>query len=263
MKKLFLLSVVVGLLGVGLVYYSNSEAEKYESQVAAEKANQLMLAKQVDFLARIGKNTDRASLLAMESELNLFDKSFKDAVLPHLNLRIAVVTLADADDKFERARALQVSLVLPPEPPSPEPPNPMYPNGQPPQPPPPKIHPSVQAIVDQAIPLYEDAKKRIDKVQEQKGDSNFNYSLHYLKGEVYFRHLQILATKETQQELFRQTMNEYKLALRERPGDVDTSINIEILIKEGQGGGGGGDDPNGRRNKMLNQTAGFGRTKGN
>jgi hypothetical protein len=144
-------------------------------------------------------------------------------------------------------------------------PDPQNPNWapQPPQPPqPPKIHPSVQAIVEKAIPLYEDAKKRIDRVQEQKGDSNFNYSMHYLKGEIYFRHLQILATKETQQELFRQTMNEYKLALRERPGDNDTSINIEILIKEAKGGG-GGDDPNGRQNKMLNQSVGFGRTKGN
>lgn len=263
MKKLFLLAVVVILAGVGLVYYSNSEAEKYESQIADEKENQVLLAKKADLIDRISKTNNRESLLALESELNSFDKSFKESVSPHLNLRIAAVTLADADDKFERARALQISLVIPQEPPAPaiadipSLPDPQNSNRTTP----PKIHPSVQAIVNQAIPLYEDAKKRIDKVQDQKGDSNFNYSLHYLKGEIYHRHLQILATEETQQELFRQTMNEYKLALRERPGDNDTSINIEILIKGGQGGG--NDDPNGRRNKILNQAVGFGRTKGN
>jgi len=53
----------------------------------------------------------------------------------------------------------------------------------------------------------------------------------------------------------------YKYALRHKPGDRDTVINIELLIKDAQGMGQG--QPQQQRNRLLNQQPGVGRSKGN
>jgi hypothetical protein len=78
--------------------------------------------------------------------------------------------------------------------------------------------------------MYELARKEVEKLKDTS-DNDFNYNVNYLKGEIYYRFLELIADQETSQEIFNQTVTYYKQALRYRPNDINTVVNIELLIK--------------------------------
>lgn len=268
MKKLLLLGLLVAGAGVGVTVYGDYEEQKRKAEDKDKDLFAAIVWVQNDFVEKFKKAKTKDDLLSLEAELVSMPKYFQDMAGPPLSLKIMAITLDEADTMFERAKKLQTSLVLPPEPMQSiavdtPPDSETYMADPPPQPQPPQppIHPSVQVIAEKAFTMYEQLKTRIDKLPEIPDDNNYNYTLHYMKGEVYYRYLQFHSTQQTAPEILKQTVNEYKLALKYKPGDVDTVVNIEILIKNSQGMGGGG--PGQQRQKMLNQGPGLGRTKGN
>lgn len=265
--KILLFGIVVVVLGAGAVAYGHYLNEDYIARIAEYETVVENIQSQKNFLKQVDNAKNRHELIALEGKLSAYPKDFQDKVGPHIGLRIISTTFDEADDIFDRARKLQLSLVLPePEPQlqqSLEPQDDPYKHAPMAPPPPPKIpeiHPVAQALADKAMPLYEEMKKRIDKMSNIDGDDNYNFAFHYTKGEVYYRYMQFFGTQETIKELYKQTVNEFKLALRYKPGDVNTVINIELLIKNDPGGGQNSEK---NRQKMLNQSAGFGRSKGN
>lgn len=260
--RLTLFCVLLLAVGGGLVFYGKYHADQVE--IAKEEyEEQLIYVKlQNDFLDDFEKAKTKRDFSILASELQLLPDDLKAQMAPKVELGLVTALLADADAIFERARKLQSALTVPPPPPPPTTSLDTSDGYQPtPEPPTPKIHPAAQELADRAIPIYEEIRTRVDKIPEIKGDQKFNYLLHYTKGEIYFRYLQILGTEENSRELFNQTLTEYKLALQCKPGDVNTVVNIELLIKENQSGGGQGGGN--RQQKMLNQQAGFGRSTGN
>lgn len=113
------------------------------------------------------------------------------------------------------------------------------------------LHPLTVKELNKAIQLYETARKEVEQIKEQK-NLTFDYQLNYLKGEIYFRHLEIMATQETALEMFNQTVTYYKYALRHKPSDVNTVVNIEILIKNQNKLLADASNPNGKKKTMLN-----------
>lgn len=82
-----------------------------------------------------------------------------------------------------------------------------------------------------SLELYKEAKIAVDQLNEIKGDDEYNFSLDYLKGEVYYRILQLVALPEEALDIFNQTVDAFKKALLIRPRDINTEINVEILRK--------------------------------
>jgi len=121
----------------------------------------------------------------------------------------------------------------------------------------PDLKPPVQAELDKAIKGWNDAKKYIDQTKEMD-DVNFNFSLNFLKGNIYFRLLQ-MADSNKAKDYFDKCLTSYKDALKFRHRDVNTIINIELLIKASQNMSSSEGE---KKQSILNQ-AGIGNLKGN
>ena len=102
----------------------------------------------------------------------------------------------------------------------------------PPAPPAKAPHPLVLEALNDAIKLYEESKDEIDLVGEIGNSNDFNFVLNYTKGEIYFRSTQFLSNKETAVEYFNQTVESFKKALKFNPRNINTEINIELLINK-------------------------------
>lgn len=188
----------------------------------------------------------------------------KNEVAPILALKKSTIIFNEAEDYLRKAIEIERAATLPPEPP------PMPPATNeagevipPPQPQPRELHPLTLANLNKATALYEKARKEMEKVKDT-GDANFDYHMNYLKGEIYYRLLELVADQESAPELFNQTLTYYKYALRNRNNDINTVINIEILIKNQNDLTGGNNQPQARKRQMLNSKKyGVGKSSGN
>lgn len=123
------------------------------------------------------------------------------------------------------------------------------------------LHPMTLKLLNISQDYYEQARKLIDNIPDTD-DKDFNFSVNFLKGVIYHRFLMLFASQENVFELFSQTVSSYKSALKYKNGDIDTVINIELLIKDNKNLAAA--SPQGQRNKMLNlRKAGLGNRTGN
>lgn len=191
------------------------------------------------------------------------DLSEQDRVklAPYVSLKKASLLFNQAEYYLRRAAEIESSVVAPEPKPMPMVEDFENPVEQLPQPQ--QYHPLTVEMLKKATDLYERARKEAEKLTEG-ADIDLNFSLNYLKGEIYYRYLELLADNDTAQELFNQTLNYYKLALRYKPGDIDTVVNVELLIKNQSSLLANANNPNAKRKQMLNvRKAGFGGSKGN
>ncbi len=80
-----------------------------------------------------------------------------------------------------------------------------------------------------AVEDYKMAKERIDGIKEIEGNNDFNFSLQYARGNIYFRVLSVIASNDEKREFFEQTALAWERALDFKEKDQDTQINLEIL----------------------------------
>lgn len=192
-----------------------------------------------------------------EAKLDSLSKENKDRILPYIILKRSRLLFDEAEKYLQKAIEIEKATFVE---------TPMPPADQPP--PPKALHPLTVINFQKAANLYEKARKEIDKLKDKNFDfdlllNGFYYNLNYLKGEIYYRILEFLADQNSAQELFNQTLTFYKYALRERPSDINTIVNIELLIKN-QNNIIGSANPQMIRKKMLNSRKfGVGRSSGN
>lgn len=266
MKKLIFLGSLLVLGSVAVAAYGFWAQEKQNVVDRVRWQESKDSEKYASLVTKFNGAKSKDEYLAVEKELSALPKKHQEALTPQIKLRMAMLNFAEAEDLLNRARALQASLSVPPLPPEKRQVgvdnmgNPVFVQDQAP---PPEIHPMAMKLLEKAIPLYNDSKKEMDRLTEVKGDNDYNFRLNYVKGEVYHRYTQLFATQETAKELFNQTVTFYKQALRYKPADTNTVINIELLIRDEQGMGGGAGQPQQQRSKLLNQQAGHGHSKGN
>ncbi len=122
------------------------------------------------------------------------------------NFKQAVSSFEEAEDYLARAVSLRSAI-------SPDDTNPL-----------------IESYFQQSMASYKKAKEIIDRLEEIEGDDKYNHCLHYTKGEIYYRVLQFIAVDEEKIEIFNQTVQSFKKALLAKPRDIDTEINVEILI---------------------------------
>lgn len=266
MKKLLFVGILLVLAGVGVVAFGQW-AQNQQDQEDNVKLQEMKDAKKyVSFVARFNKAATKEDYVALERELSKLPKQYQESFSSQIKLKLAILNFGEAEELLNRARGLQASLTVPPPPPEKrqvgvdQMGQPVYVQDQAP---PPKIHPAAMELLNKAIPLYNDSKKEVDRLGEVKGNADYNFRLNYVKGEVYHRYTQLFATQETARPLFNQTVTYYKNALKYKPADTDTVINIELLIRDEQGMAGGAGQPEQQKSKLLNQQAGSGRSKGN
>jgi tetratricopeptide (TPR) repeat protein len=246
MKKLILLGLLVAA-GGGTTLYFGLEDDKLQATAESKRATeQQEISRTNEYLVAFNKAGTVEEVRVLLSKLESLPPELQEKVTPAVKLRLAILNFQEAERLLNRARQLQAALT-PPQP-------------QSLPPPPPPIHPQAMELLQKAIPLYEEAKKDVDRLSDRKDNPSYNFLLNYTKGEVYHRHLMLFGNEETAKELFSQAVTYYKMALRHKPGDTDTVINIELLIRDGEGMGQG---PQQQRNRLLNQQPGSGRSKGN
>ena len=224
--------------------------EVYENQVTFN-----------DISLLINKAESLESVSVIESLMTGISKQNKDKLSPYVYLKKASLLFNQGEYYLKRASEIESSVGVQKsaDPPEIDPENPGAEPMQAPQ----QYHPLTIEALKKATDLYEEARKEIDKLTEND-DPEFNYGLNYLKGEIYYRFLEFLSDNDTVQELFNQALNYFKIALRYRPGDINTVVNIELLIKNQSQMLANANNPQGRRKQMLNvRRAGFGNSRGN
>jgi hypothetical protein len=194
----------------------------------------------------------------------------KDKVAQYVAIKKSRLLFEEAEMYMRRAVEIEKAVFIP-DPPKPVPvpmvdPNNPYATPTTPMPPPepPRIyHPLTLVNLEKAFALYDKARKESEKLKESD-DNDFNFNLNYLKGEIYYRILELMADQESAPELFNQTLSYFKFALRSRNNDVDTSVNIELLIKNQNSLMGNANNPQARKKQMLNSGKfGVGKSSGN
>lgn len=224
---------------------------KYHNEVKFNKAN-----------AYLSKgDTGLAEFL-----LDGLDKQSKEKLESYVNLKNASIMFNKGEYYLRRAEEVEYALTIKEKKTAPPPTDPENPDVE--QLPPPMeqqkaLHPMTIQLLNKAIDCYDNARKEIDKLSENS-DANFNFSLNYLKGEIYYRVLEYMSEQNTAQELFNQTLSYYKIALRHKAGDINTVVNIELLIKNQNSLLANASDPQAKHKQMLNsRKAGLGNSKGN
>jgi len=271
MKKFIFLSIVVLAGGAYLLVQARNTEKEQQDAIAKVKLDNYTIDFTNEYIAQVNDAVTITQLDDLERKLPYIWPEWNDSdsqkkVKATLSLKKAKVQFLEAEALLKQAIDLQNALTLPPLPP--DPPMPTtdstghgYNAAQtlPREPPPPPIHPAAKEALEKAEKLYVSSKKQIDKLNDIPGDKDYNFSLNYTKGEIYHRHLLFLSTPENQQELLIQTATYYKKALGLKPGDTNTVINIELLLKQSQGGG---QQQVSQPQRMLNQM-GVGKSKGN
>lgn len=192
-----------------------------------------------------------------ETMLQTLPQREQDRIAPYIALKKAVIWFNEAEEYLRKAAEIENATVIP---------DPMPLLLNPEQIPAPQqqriLHPLTTVMLNKAFNLYEKARKESEKLKDIQ-DSDFNYHMNYLKGEIYYRILEFLADQESAPEIFNQTLTYYKYALRNRGNDINTIVNIEILIKNQDGLVGDAGNPQ-RKKQMLNSKKyGIGKSSGN
>jgi hypothetical protein len=259
MKWLFF-SLVLALAGAGVLAF-NHYYEQEQQLAEARRDTLLKETEEVNELSKLITSTkNKEGLLALQGRVKLVsDKRLE----PVFQLALATAIFEDGERYLSKAIEVNNALATPPPPRTPPVKDHMGQYVEQPQPPPPPLHPLVVKNLDMAFKNYKEAKELCDKIQTQPDNNNFNFSMNYFKGEVYYRHTQLLSTPETAKELFDQTLVSWKHALRYKARDIDTVINIELLIKNQQQMLSGAVQPGANRPQMLPASqAGRGKLKG-
>jgi len=223
MKRL-IFGFILAALGIGLFHHFMFSEKELS---AKQKDEQKLVREQTTYNAIIDIINSATVVVELENAkvLLLQLPPDKQKELAHIiELRIIILNFRRAESLLIRANKLQESIDPIPEP---EPYNPYV--DQPP-PPPVELHPLVEDMVKEIVALYKDSKDRADRL-EATNDVKFNFMLNFTKGIIYFRHTQYLSTRENVQQLFNQTVTYFKQALSNKPGDIPTVINVELLIK--------------------------------
>jgi hypothetical protein len=252
MKTVIVASMLFIVVGLALVVNGKRSEKDYKAEMVALNKQLLELEKVNDFLDNLGSVKTSGGLKLLESSLESMPDKYKNKVATLLNLKMAKTVFLEAEELVMQAKKLQHALVEAPAKPAPI----VNRDGtlSYPAPEPPPIHPLAMEKFKEALNLYEQSKVYVDRVDEE------SFALYYLKGEIYYRYTLFLSNAETAKELLNQTITFYKYAFRHKPADIDTVINVEILIKQAKNIG-QGNDPDLRRSGFLN--SGRGNYKGN
>lgn len=238
MKYIFLF-IVVDIFIVWFSYYQLTEK------------NQQFADKLVLFEQKQAEN----KVFALINDADSLEKLNFKVENKYYDLKVCTLKFQRAEGLLNRAREVQKELVKPKEMPYiRETPGVVEEKEE--------IHPLALSLLKEAIELYKNCKEECDKLVENE-DIDFNFALNYLKGEIYFRNLELLATPETMKELFEQTIGSFKNALKAKPRDIDTIVNIELLLKNSEKLLAMMNRPSVRLNQMLKPRAGQGKYRGN
>ena len=270
MKKL-MIGVFFFVLGVILVNYFTKMEAKYENVVPAEASLRAEQIKENELRDLLNKAKTLKDMDVVEQKMQ--ELGNKDELTQYFAIKKSRLLFEEAEMYMRRAVEIEQAVFIP-DPFVPVPPVPMVDPNNPyavsPIPPigppigPPRIyHPLTIANLEKAFALYDKARKESEKLKEGD-DNNFNFNMNYLKGEIYYRILELMADQESAPELFNQTLSYFKFALRNRNNDVDTSVNIELLIKNQNSLMGNANNPQARKKQMLNSGKfGIGKSSGN
>jgi hypothetical protein len=266
MKKL-----VFGLLLIGFGLVSIQHFSKMEEGVNDEltvQINKTYEEQVLDNKIRVMVNNVKSldDLDKIEKEMQSLPATYKERLAPIISLKRATCWFNEAEDYLRKAIEIERAVAsVPQDQPMPSATDPENPDN-PEQIPPPQrsreLHPLTLINFNKAIALYEKARKECEKLKDSF-DTDFDYHTNYLKGEIYYRILELVADQESAPALFNQTLTYYKYALRSRSNDMNTIINIEILIKNQNELVGNAGNPQ-RKKQMLNSKKyGIGKSSGN
>ena len=245
MKK-FVFGIICLALAVGAFAYMDSREKQIDDR-EYQRAERFYKQQLADNFVRNAIN-----------EAKSLDDLYKIKELPkdlmnYYSLKEAAFLFKQAEIVIEKAAQVENALHVPAE----EPSNPEDPNQQPQQ----ELNPKTIKLLKESEVYYDKARKIVDNLPETL-DKDFNFRVNYLKGLIYHRYLLFFSNQENVVELFNQAVTHYRTALKNKPSDVDTVINIELLIKDGKNLIGA--NPQSQRNKMLNiRKAGLGTRIGN
>lgn len=230
----------------------------YETQILDNKIRMAINeANSIDDLERAEKQMESTFVLPKEN---------KDKIVPTIALKRSVILFNQAEDYLRKAIEVENAIAEQPMPPVPDPDHDPENSVEPIPPPslqPGALHPLTIVNLDKAIVLYEQARKGVEQLKDG-GNPNFNYHLNYLKGEIYYRVLEFMSDQESAPELFNQALTYYKYALRNRNSDINTIVNIELMIKNQSRLVSNAGNPQARRKQMLNSKKyGIGKSSGN
>lgn len=251
------------VIGVFSIYHFSdmeNEAEDAQTLIMQQSYEEQVLDNKIRGIVNKAKSI--SDLEKAEGMLQTLPQKEQDRIAPYITLKKAAIWFNEAEEYLRRAAEIENATVvnLPPMPPPNDPEHPEHSE----QIPTPQrvLHPLTTVMLNKALGLYEKARKESEKLKDT-GDVDFNYHMNYLKGEIYYRVLEFLADQESAQEIFNQTLTYYKYALRNRGNDINTIVNIEILIKNQNGLVGDVGNPQ-RKKQMLNSKKhGIGKSTGN
>jgi len=266
MKRL-LFGLVFVAIGVFAVHYF-SNAEKDAEDELTLKINKSYDEQVLDNSIRnaVNKAKSIGDLEKAELDMQGLPKQYQERIAPNIALRKAAIWFNEAEECLRRAIEIENAAVVPPGPPPmpmADPENPDEPEPIPAPQPQRELHPLTVDSLNRAFALYEKARKESEKLKDGD-DLDFNYHMNYLKGEIYYRVLEFLAEPDTAQELFNQALTYYKYALRNRNNDINTVVNIELMIKNQNSLLGNAAGPQARKKQMLtSKKFGIGKSSGN
>lgn len=197
-----------------------------------------------EFIERINTAKTIAELSQLEKELSKIDEWTAANLLSYIKLKDARLQFYKAEEDLQTAVDLESALA---------------PEGRT------ELNPLTVAALKKAVAGYDNIRKQVDNLTDGP-NMDFNYHVNYLRGCVYHRILQFASDETNAQELFNQTLQHYKNALRYHPADINTVINIELLIKDQQDLANNAGQPKGQRQRkqMLNiKKAGLNPSTGN
>jgi len=187
------------------------------------------------WIDQINNASSSDDLHEVNDNISSLPDDIKSSLMPIVFLKSATFKFRQAEAYMARAKKLHESISMedkPQEEPSTEYDEFGDPTTRPPEPPAKVPHPLVVEALNDAIKLYKESKDEIDLVGEIGDSNDFNFVLNYTKGEIYFRSTQFLSNEETAVEYFNQTVESFKKALKFNPRNINTEINIELLINK-------------------------------
>jgi hypothetical protein len=266
MKKLLFGLGFLALACASFVYLGHKETQFSNADFRVAEDDYFNQLKFNKVNGMFNKANSESSLAIVEAlYLGTLDEVAEARMGPYVTLKKASLLFNQGEYYLHRAEEIEFSLSSPPKPAGPPDVDPENPNVEPIAAPNEqrKYHPLTIQMLQKATDSYEAARKEVDKLSENT-DIEFNFGMNYLKGEIYYRFLEFMSDSDTAQELFNQTLNYYKIALRHKPGDINTVVNIEILIKNQNDFLSNASNPQVKRKQMLNvRKAGLGSSKGN
>jgi hypothetical protein len=230
------------ILGLGLFFYfSHLRESTTEAQIANAELFCAILVTNNEARRIVNEAVTTQELDKAQSLTETLPQKQKDDLLPIIALKRSRI-LFDEAEKFMR-QAVEIEAAASNDSKS--------------------LHPLTVVVFNKAAVLYEQSRKESEKIKETT-DPNFNYHLNYLKGETYYRFLEMFSDQETAQEMFNQAVTYYKYALRNRPSDINTVVNVELLIKNQNNLLANASSPQSKKKQMLNSKKfGINKSSGN